>query len=249
MKTVARDLRYQALFERVERDSRLAVQLADFHVGLAGIFCSEPSVQRVAPDASLWLHDGFTRKLTEWLSSLRWYPSSGGGWTGISALELLWQFIFDTVALPPFWYEGRWQTVDDHALDGFVLPPVRSLYRVWVKHLAACEGLPERLDGAPSLAALGASFGGFSCAGRVPLSPAVVDDLLVLFRHRSGLGALRFPAFWSYTDTGSAAHTSWSAVGSANGLFAMSESVHTHTYIYIYVCIYIYILIYIYIHI
>ena len=70
------------------------------------------------------------------------------------------------------------------------------MYWVWVKHLIACEGLPERTDGATSLAALGAAFDGFSCAVRVPLSPLAVDDLLLRCRRRFGLGALRFPAFW-----------------------------------------------------
>eukprot|EP00435_Cladocopium_sp_Y103_P065513 s840_g27.t1 len=150
VKAFARSAQYQALLEQVERNSVLAVRLADLHVGLARLFCSEPRVERMVPepsffevvgrgsstgevDVSLWLHDGFTRKVTEWLSSLRWYPSSSGGWTAISALELLWQFIFDTGSLPPFWYEGRWRTADDHVLDGFVLPPVKSLYRVWVR--------------------------------------------------------------------------------------------------------------------
>ena len=86
--------------------------------------------------------------------------------------------------------------VDDHALDGFVVPPVKSLYRVWVRHLVACEALPEGTVGAGSLVALGATFGGFACLGRVPLSPLVVEDLLLLFKRRSGLGALRLPAFW-----------------------------------------------------
>ena len=157
-------------------------------VGLAKLFCAEPRGERVVPDASLfevvgrgstigdadvalWLHDGFTRKLSEWLSSLRWYPGSGGGWTEISALELLWQFVFDTGSLPPFWYDGRWRLADDHTLDGFVVPPVKTLYRVWVRHLVACEALPVGSVGAGSLAALGAAFAGFSCVGRVPLSP------------------------------------------------------------------------------
>ena len=193
VRAFARGASYQALFQQVDRTS--------FHVGLAKLFCAEPRGERVVPDASLfevvgrgstigdadvalWLHDGFTLKLSEWLSSLRWYPGSGGGWTEISALELLWQFVFDTGSLPPFWYDGRWRLADE------------TLYRVWVRHLVACEALPVGSVGAGSLAALGAAFAGFSCVGRVPLSPPVVDDLLVLFRHRSGLGALRLPAFW-----------------------------------------------------
>ena len=171
------------------------------------------------------LHDGFTRKLVDWLSSLRWYPESSGGWTEISALELLWQFVFDTGCLPPFWYDGRWRMVDDHTLGGFVVPPVKSLYRVWVRHLVACEALPVGMGGAGGLVALGATFGGFACLGCVPLSPPVVEDLLLLFIRRSGLGALRLPAFWWCAVSGSAAHTSWSAVGSAKRLFAMWESV------------------------
>ena len=209
----ARDPSFRALFQQVDRSGVLAVRLADFHVGLAKLFCEEPKVERVMPDASLfqvvgrgsrmgevevalWLHDGFTRKLVDWLSSLRWYPESSGGWTEISALELLWQFVFDTGCLPPFWYDGRWRMVDDHTLDGFVVPPVKSLYRVWVRHLVACEALPVGMGGAGGLVALGATFGGFACLGRVPLSPPVVEDLLLLFKRRSGLGALRLPAFW-----------------------------------------------------
>eukprot|EP00435_Cladocopium_sp_Y103_P020844 s1782_g5.t1 len=159
VKTFARHALYRALFERVERSASLAVQLADFHVRLAGLFCDEPRVEKVMPEpalfevvgqgssiadteVSLWLHEGFTRRLSEWLSSLRWFPSTGGGLTEISALELLWQFVFDTGSLPPFWYEGRWHSADDHTLDGFVVPSVKALYRVWVRHLVACEGLP-----------------------------------------------------------------------------------------------------------
>ena len=188
VRAFARGASYQALFQQVDRTSALAVRLADFHVGLAKLFCAEPRGERVVPDASLfevvgrgstigdaevalWLHDGFTRKLSEWLSSLRWYPRSGGGWTEISALELLWQFVFDTGSLPPFWYDGRWRLADDHTLDGFVVPPVKTLYRVWVRHLVACEALPAGSVGAGSLAALGAAFAGFSCVGRVPLPP------------------------------------------------------------------------------
>ena len=113
LKAFARAALYQALLAQFERNRVLAVKLADFHVGLAGLFCSEPRVERVLPElsffqvvgrgsstgevnVSLWLHDGFARKLTDWLSSLRWYPSTGGGWTAISAVELLWQFVFDT---------------------------------------------------------------------------------------------------------------------------------------------------------
>ena len=91
------------------------------------------------------------------VSHLRWYPDSGGGWTAISALELLWQFIFDTGSLPPFCYDGRWRSAEDHVLDGFVLPPAKTLYRVWVRHLVACDGL-RKCESAASLAALGAAF-------------------------------------------------------------------------------------------
>ena len=83
----------------------------------------------------------------------------------------------------------------DHVLDGFVVPPIKVLYRTWVRHLVACDGL-DRSDCAGSLEALGAGFTGYACNGRVPLAPQVVDDLSVLFRRHSGLGALRFPSFW-----------------------------------------------------
>ena len=208
----AKQPRFADLFGKVQEGVTLATLLADLHVGLAELHCTELRVSRSVPqavsfqvqgrgavksdlDVSLWLHEGFTARLSEWLASLRWYPSANGGWTTISALELLWQFIFDSGSLPPFWFDGRWRMVDDHVLDGFVVPPIKVLYRTWVRHLVACDGL-DRSDCAGSLEALGAGFTGYACNGRVPLAPQVVDDLSVLFRRRSGLGALRFPSFW-----------------------------------------------------
>ena len=66
----------------VHHPSELAEQLADFHVSLADLFVAEQHVVRSAPDSahfdvvglgsilrdsevSLWLHEGFTRRLVE----------------------------------------------------------------------------------------------------------------------------------------------------------------------------------------
>ena len=73
---------YNELFARVQRTNELAVHLADFHVGLADLFCAERQVVVTTPDSglfnvvgrgsvlddpevSLWLHEGFTRRLVE----------------------------------------------------------------------------------------------------------------------------------------------------------------------------------------
>ena len=59
------------------------------------------------------VHEAFSKVLVQWLGELRWYPTCAAGWLGITAIELLWQFVFDTGMLPPFWYEGKWCTVDE----------------------------------------------------------------------------------------------------------------------------------------
>eukprot|EP00435_Cladocopium_sp_Y103_P053014 s1025_g16.t2 len=142
------------------------------------------------------VHAGFGQALVDWLGSLRWFPATQGGWSNVSALELLWQFTFDTGRLPPFWFEGRWTVADEAVFDGFGLPRMQALCRSWVKALRAVEGLPEFCIGADGLSALGATFNGLALPGRVPLHPVVVADLLSLFGRRSTLAALRFPAFW-----------------------------------------------------
>ena len=204
---------YRDLFRYYDRCTGLATRLAEMHVGMAALFQCEPRIPRTVPsahvfevvghgaclgplDAGAQVHDGFGRALVGWLGSLRWYPSARGGWSKVSALELLWQFTFDTGRLPPFWFEGRWTVADDSVLDGFGLPSMQALYRSWVKALRAIEGLPDASVGADSLSALGASFGGFALDGRVPLHPDVVHDLLALFGRRGSTAALRFPAFW-----------------------------------------------------
>ena len=64
-------------------------------------------------DAGPQVQEGLSRTVVGWLGALRWYPSCAVGWSGITALELLWQFIFDTGVLPPLWYEGKWCTVEE----------------------------------------------------------------------------------------------------------------------------------------
>ena len=210
----ARHRMYRALFKDYNTAKEDAARLADLHVAIAQAFVEveRPKVGEWEPDGFVvvgcgarldvislrsQVHSGFGRRLHDWLCSLRWYPTCVAGWCGISALELLWQFVFDTGSLPPFWYDGKWCVVEDSALNSFVLPRMSQLYRTWVRALCAVDGLPagdvDDVSGLP-FARLGAC--GLSVGGRVPLHPVVVADLSSLFRRSGGVASLRFPSFW-----------------------------------------------------
>ena len=205
---------YRALFREYNAAKEDAARLADLHVAIAQAFVEveRPKVGEWEPDGFVvvgrgarldeislrsQVHSGFGRRLHEWPCSLRWYPSCAAGWCGISALELLWQFVFDTGSLPPFWYDGKWCVLEDSTLNSFVLPRMSQLYRTWVRALCAVDGLPagdvDDVSGLPFVR-LGAR--GLSVGGRIPLHPAVVADLSSLFRRSGGIGSLRFPSFW-----------------------------------------------------
>ena len=47
------------------------------------------------------------------------------------------------VAPPPFWYEGKWCTVDDSVLNAFKLPGMPRLYRTWTRAVGSVGGLPR----------------------------------------------------------------------------------------------------------
>ena len=191
-----------------------AVALADMHVAIAHAFVEVDRPRRVCPDpagfqvvglgtrlvgleAGPQVHEVFSAKLVGWLQELRWYPSCAAGWSGITALELLWQFIFDTGALPPFWFEGKWCTVEDSVLNAFVMPGMARLFRTWSRALGAVCGLP-RVEGDVQVRFPGDSIGfaGIAVLGRIPLHPTVVEDLSSLFRRSSSVSSLRFPSFW-----------------------------------------------------
>ena len=143
------------------------------------------------------VHEAFSKVLVQWLGELRWYPTCAAGWLGITAIELLWQFVFDTGMLPPFWYEGKWCTVDESVLCSFVLPGMPRLFHTCTRALGAVGGLPflEVGDAGGGLReALG--FSGLAVAGRIPLHPSVVEDLSSLFRRSLVVSSLRFPSFW-----------------------------------------------------
>ena len=146
------------------------------------------------------MHDAFSSALAGWLRELRWYPFYAAGWTGITVLELLWQFICDTGALPPFLYEGKWCTLDDSVLNSFVLPGMPRLYRSWTRALGSVVGIPLLGgDGAEGSPGVTLGFTGLEVVGRVPLHPTVVEDLSSLFRRSCSVSSLRFPSFW-YTS-------------------------------------------------
>ena len=44
---------------------------------------------------------------------------------------------------PPFWYEGKWCTVDDFVLNAFKLPGMPRLYRTWTRAVGSVGGLPR----------------------------------------------------------------------------------------------------------
>ena len=46
------------------------------------------------------VHKAFSKVLVQWLGALRRYPMCAAGWSGITAIELLWQLVFDTGMLP-----------------------------------------------------------------------------------------------------------------------------------------------------
>ena len=209
----ARSAAYRELFCAVQADKELTTSLADMHVAIAKAFIEldRPIVVQlevagfsvcgrgsgVGPlEAGAQVHEAFGRVLCEWLSTLRWYPSSAAGWTCMSALELLWQFVFDTGRMPPFWYEGRWRLLEESALNSFVLPRMSQLFRTWVQALRSFRALDFE-DGSAGVVPFGGSgLSRVSVRGRVPLAPAVAEDLSLLSRRSVGVRSLRFPSFW-----------------------------------------------------
>ena len=187
---------YIELFARVQRTNALAVHLADFHVGLADLFCAERHVAYTIPDSglfnvvgrgsvledpevSLWLHEGFTRRLVEWLSHLRWYPDSGGAWTAISAPTPSQGFL-ESAAHTPFqlrpaaWLPAPWLS------DIINLPAVseapsvamsgtKNIDTSGVKNAATSEAV------AGSAATRGAAAGNAATIGNVGTT-SILDD-------------------------------------------------------------------------
>jgi len=210
----ARHALYQELFMSCQTNKEAAVALADMHIAIAHAFVEVDRPRRVCPDpagfqvvgrgtrlvgleAGPQVHEAFSAKMVGWLQELRWYPSCAAGWSGITALELLWQFIYDTGVLPPFWFEGKWCMVEDSVLNAFALPGMPRLYRAWSRALGAVCGLP-RVEGDVEVRFPDESIGfaGLAVLGRVPLHPTVVEDLSSLFRRSSSVSSLRFPSFW-----------------------------------------------------
>ena len=210
----ARCALYRELFASCHANKEAAVRLADMHVAIAQAFVEVDRPRRVCLDpagfqvvgrgvalseleAGPQVHEAFSKVLVQWLGALRWFPTCAAGWSGITAIELLWQFVFDTGMLPPFWYEGRWCTVDESVLCSFVLPGMPRLFRAWSRALGAIGGLSflEVGEAGGGLReALG--FSGLAVVGRIPLHPSVVEDLSSLFRRSFVVSSLRFPSFW-----------------------------------------------------
>ena len=107
---------YRELFKVYNSAKEDAARLPDLHVAIAQAFVEveRPKVAEWEPDGFLvvgrgagldelslrsQVDSGFAGRLHEWLCSLRWYPSCAAGWRGISALELLWQFVFAASSL------------------------------------------------------------------------------------------------------------------------------------------------------
>eukprot|EP00435_Cladocopium_sp_Y103_P053188 s103_g17.t1 len=208
----ARHETYRELFTAVQTGKDLAAKLADLHVAIAQAFVEVDQVQGLPLDPSGFavcgrggagsvfdagsqVHDAFGDALVRWLNELRWYGTCAAGWTYTSAVELLWQFIYDTGKLPPFWYEGKWCVLDESVLNSFVLPRMSRLYRAWVQALRGVVGL-ELVGGVEAVPFAGTGLAGWSVEGRISMDPAVIDDLSCISRKKCGVRSLRLPSFW-----------------------------------------------------
>ena len=107
----------------------------------------------------------------------------------------MWQFVFDTGQLPPFWFEGKWHVLDESVLNSFVVPRMSRLFREWVKALRGVVGL-GLMDAVDSVPFAGTGLAGWSIEGRIPLDPVVVEDLSSFSRRKCGVRSLRLPSFW-----------------------------------------------------
>lgn len=135
--------------------ARPLLDLADFHT--SGVW------RRLRlTDMGVQVHAGFSVSLRGWLTSLRWFETSAGGLRQTSPLELLWQYIEDCGALPPFWFDGAWRFTGDDVSFQLVVPSLSCLYRAWC---AALRQVSWDGDGvvvpapADSCRALGLAFG------------------------------------------------------------------------------------------
>lgn len=189
--------------------------MADCHIQVADLFVQEVvsevtlppevafqvqgcAIPRPVQDMGAQAHDGFAQRLLTWLNGLSWFPSCDGGFRVTSALALLWQFIYDTGGLPPFWYEGSWRLVDDALAFHFVVPSAACLYRTWVRALSALSLQPGTLGTwAPDDQCDGLRLPfGKKVWGCLRLGPPVVADLLALAARSPTLRSLRLPGFW-----------------------------------------------------
>eukprot|EP00435_Cladocopium_sp_Y103_P013817 s2319_g3.t1 len=194
---------YRGLFAEVQAGKELATKLADLQVAIAQAFvevdqapvlplepagfavCGRGAVGFEYLDAGSQVHAGFGESLVRWLGALRRFDTCAAGWTYTSAVELLWQFIFDTGQLPPFWFEGQWHTLSDSVLNSFVVPRMSKLFRAWVRALRGVAGL-VLVGGVDSVPFAGTGLAGWSVEGRFPLDPAVVEDLSSFSRRKCG---------------------------------------------------------------
>ena len=100
---------------------------------------SSPSFVQV--EDCLVCHLSFARKLADWLHNLTWFPQTvEHPSSDVSWLELFCGFIHDVSCLLPFRVGTSWVTVDDDISYGFVLPPVKTLFRTWRCCLDALMG-------------------------------------------------------------------------------------------------------------
>ena len=151
--SLARQAGYRELFMEVQEGKELAAKLADLQVDIAQAFvdadqapvvpldpagfavCGRGGVFSASLEAGSQVHAGFGETLVRWLGALRLFGTCTAGWSHTSAVELLWQFVFDTGQLPPFWFEGRWHVLSESVLNSFVVPRMSSLFRTWVRAL------------------------------------------------------------------------------------------------------------------
>ena len=157
--------------------------------------CGRGGVFSASLEAGSQVHAGFGETLVRWLGALRLFGTCAAGWSHTSAVELLWQFVFDTGQLPPFWFEGRWHVLNESVLNSFVVPRMSSLFRTWVQALRGVGGL-DLFHGVDSVPFAGTGLARWSVEGRFPLDPVVVSDLSSLSRRKCGVQSLRLPSFW-----------------------------------------------------
>eukprot|EP00435_Cladocopium_sp_Y103_P008435 s1164_g2.t1 len=172
----ARHETYRGLFTALHQGKVLAAKLADLHVAIAQAFVEVDQVPGIPLDpagfgygalaAGSQVHTGFGDTLVSWLGSLRWYHTCAAGWTHTSAVELLWQFIYDTGWLPPFWYGGQWHVLEESVLNSFVLPKMSGLFRAWVRALRGVDGL-DLVSGANAVPFAGTGLAGWSIEGKL----------------------------------------------------------------------------------